>query len=93
MPLSLLLEILLFLKSKYLWVQVIFHFFIRYRNEMPLNHVSLIEMSQMNLWSVSLTLSCVHLNCCSAAHKTVAQHKPSLGGTFSCCPFGQKITH
>lgn len=41
MPLSLLLEIQLFVKSEFLWVPVIFHFFIRHRTEMPLNHVSL----------------------------------------------------
>lgn len=89
---SLLLEIQLFVKSKFLWVWVIFHFFIRHRNEMPLNHVSLDRNVSDEFVECSSTLSCVHLNCCSAAHKTAAQHKHSLGGTFSCCPFGWNIT-
>lgn len=48
-------------------------------------------MSQMNLWSVSSTLSCVHLNCCSAAHKAAAQHKHSFGELSHAAPLAEAL--
>lgn len=51
-----------------------------------------IETSQMNSWCVSSGLSCTCLNCCSAAHKTSAQHKLSREDSFSRCPFGWNAT-